>query len=489
MMSATAANVAIDTTFGAGGYVSLDAPAGQSIVSVEAASILPAPDGSVYVEASLHNDLGFGAAYPNGQIGIAHVLADGSVDRAFGTGGWAVVRSGTDYSMGGAKLKLLGDGKLLIFDGGDNVGFGDPVSVTRLNGDGSPDATFGVGGTATFDDPPVSGGMWGIEYQQAWVDAAGRINLFGLTPSGEADGEFQAAWLRLNADGTPDTTWSPSGVVESAPAPGTRPPTAGEWLPGSIVLDAKPLPAGGVVAYVESDYEMGTMTYEIGADTAVNQIVVDARGAISSYRQVVDITAGNVPYAVGQADGGAWVIAGMGRLTHVTPDGGVDVDVDASDAGADFWPTTLAVQPDGKVLVMGMSAGMTESGVRRFNADGSVDTTFAGGLPAAGLGGPSWATGAELPGGAVVLGVAWANEDATLHLVKLMPEGGVLGDDSTPAPEGTAAPTSDDDAMTLPAAFVGAGESNWGTDAGNGLFADVAGSSVWNPDGIQDVFA
>jgi uncharacterized delta-60 repeat protein len=75
------------------------------------------------------------------------------------------------------------------------------------------------------------------------------------------------------------------------------------------------------------------------------------------------------------------------KLTRVNPDGSLDpafnpgatlANNDGYLGGVDF--KTLLVQPDGRIVVggiFGKAAGLTRTNLARFNADGSLDTTFA----------------------------------------------------------------------------------------------------------------
>jgi uncharacterized delta-60 repeat protein len=78
---------------------------------------------------------------------VTRLKPDGSLDATFGTGGTATVAFGSLANpLGGAVRQP--DGKIVI------AGYtqdGEDVAVARLTTDGSPDATFGTGGKATVE--------------------------------------------------------------------------------------------------------------------------------------------------------------------------------------------------------------------------------------------------------------------------------------------------------------------------------------------------
>jgi uncharacterized delta-60 repeat protein len=94
--------------------------------------------------------------------------------------------------------------------------------------------------------------------------------------------------------------------------------------------------------------------------------------------------------AVAVQPDGKIVVAGLVDLdfglTRLNPDGTPDVTfagggVAASDFDVEDYPWDLAIQPDGKIVVVGLArdpGGRDDLAIARFNADGSADSSFSG---------------------------------------------------------------------------------------------------------------
>jgi uncharacterized delta-60 repeat protein len=127
---------------------------------------------------------------------VAALAAPGAPDRTFGDGGRQVlVQPGADRA---GAVALAPDGRILV------VGDGGPdsaMTVTRLAPDGTPDATFGEGGTRRVD-------LGGRETGDAVAVAPdGSVVAAGSTTVGG-----NVLVLRLTPSGEPDPSWGPGGV-------------------------------------------------------------------------------------------------------------------------------------------------------------------------------------------------------------------------------------------------------------------------------------
>ena len=87
--------------------------------------------------------------------------------------------------------------------------------------------------------------------------------------------------------------------------------------------------------------------------------------------------------------GGTFTNAGAtlrGRIARLNPDGTLDITFQNGLAGADNTVDAVAVQSDGKVLLVGAFSsvnGVARGGIARLNADGTLDTGFMNGLSGA----------------------------------------------------------------------------------------------------------
>ncbi|NOY39354.1 MAG: hypothetical protein GXO95_03780 [Nitrospirae bacterium] len=129
---------------------------------------------------------------------VLRINADGLPDTSFGIG--SIVTYDSGYGDYGYSVTVDSNGKILvagyIFNGADS-----DITVLRFNTDGSPDTTFGTNGVATYD------GGYGYSIT---VDSNGEILVTGYISNG---GVSDMAVLRFNTDGSPDTTFGTNGVA------------------------------------------------------------------------------------------------------------------------------------------------------------------------------------------------------------------------------------------------------------------------------------
>jgi len=126
---------------------------------------------------------------------VVRLNPDGGLDGSFATGGLATIDAGGTTNVV-TKLLIQPDGKIVA------AGYGGPGLdgvVTRLNSDGLPDSSFDGDGRATFD-------FGGTNYVDAIArQSDGKLVVLGWTSGG-------GMWLiRLNVDGSPDTSFDGDG--------------------------------------------------------------------------------------------------------------------------------------------------------------------------------------------------------------------------------------------------------------------------------------
>ncbi len=315
----------IDPTYGANGLntVPVITPTQDTSrpVTARVTASVAGPGGTVDVV----NDL-----FQGGQeyLTITQVRPDGSRDPNFGYNGQATVA--TPGFQANAAF-VLANGKILLAGGvaGSLNVANTPApafGTARFNANGSLDTTYGTGGFALNPIFPanapttVSGAI-----TKAVMQADGRIVLAGQTSSNGStmNDPFVA---RLNADGTPDTTFGTGGEVFVPHVPGF-----GFTAINDTTLGLAVQPGGQIIV--------------LGSTAEVFQ----------SFR----------PYQIG-----AFAIRLSTNGTYDRSFGGFTIGV----SGVVFLPDavngTVVVQPDGKLVVAGTS-------LTRLNADGTPDTTFA----------------------------------------------------------------------------------------------------------------
>lgn len=226
-------------------------------------------------------------------------------------------------------LTLMADDKLAVA-GWVNVWPGD-YGVARYLRDGRLDPSFGDAGrvtTAFFDDPDLVDAAWAITARPD-----GGLYVFGETC--DADYEIcQFGLAAYHADGSPDEAFGEDGLVTTN-VDGVFSVYA--WPTRNILQPDGKLVAGGIALYDDDDVDIVLVRYNPDGS--------------------LDDTFGEGGISITDFDGRA----------HFTQD--------------------IVALPDGKIIVAGGAtaayAGFTyigeEAFLARFNADGSVDTTFGGG--------------------------------------------------------------------------------------------------------------
>jgi uncharacterized delta-60 repeat protein len=262
------------------------------------------PDGKIVVA-------GFTYADDNGFA--RRLNADGSPDKGFGTDGLALIDSGGTETVYGVAVQP--DGAIVL---AGTTSVGQNIAVYRLTPGGKPDNGFDDDGARGID-------VLGIDasYKVA-LQADGKIVVFGVSRKSLTDMPYPTI-ARFTTKGEPDTTFGPDGYRTAK--------QAGVFYNGDVQPD------GRIVAIGE-DY---------GNDATV-------------YR----FTTGGEPDQSFSEDG--WV--------------GLDL-------GSDEDAYALGLQKDGKIVVAGSTEAGYDATVWRVNGDGTPDRGFgfSGGLalPATGL--------------------------------------------------------------------------------------------------------
>ncbi|MBK9572631.1 MAG: Ig-like domain-containing protein [Rhodoferax sp.] len=307
-------------------------------------------------------------------FGSAHYKSDGSLDTS-------VVPAGhrTAEFVGGAQgayvynTTILPGGKSLAYGYIVNDGSTSPPdtrwAIARYNADGTLDASFDLDGKQTIDFRNYSAA------NIAAAQADGKLLVAGdhARPDG---GNFDAAVMRFNGDGSIDTSFGVSGLVD---------------------LDFGATKGGGVwamLALADGGVLLACALYDTVTNGGeVGMMRLNANGTVNASFQSVIVNAGNLqresPSGLKlQTDGkivmlvsstdssGAYATA----LFRFNPDGNLDTSfngtgkVETDLRMASETDDSLAIQPDGKLVLAGSGNGNFV--VARYNTDGSPDATF-----------------------------------------------------------------------------------------------------------------
>jgi len=404
------------------------------------------PDGKLIVGGYFYTDYVGGT--PIG-YGLARLNTDGSLDNTFDT---AAGQDGLFLS-----IVVQPDGKVLV--GGQFIGTNN-ACIARLNGNGTVDSAFAepVGGTNQVtaiglqaDGKVIIGGHF------VSIHGHSRTNLARLNPEGSLDSSFNSnigpdfvgvravvvrpddkmviggdsaygtgryVTARLNADGGLDGSFNPGRNLNvSASAVVVQPD-------GKVLI-------GDVFTFINGTnrYASARLNGNGSADStfiSATNFPPDLIAVIPSgcYDPSCSCYENIVPFAlVVQADGKV-LIGGYSATTMDCPpeggdyfvrhflvrfnaDGSLDTSFEAAFGNRSSFETVkaLAVQPDGKIIVGGTFfsiKGQNRNGIARLNANGSLDSSFN-----PGTGVNSVSSVALQPDGKVLIGGSFTSVNGT----------------------------------------------------------------------------
>jgi uncharacterized delta-60 repeat protein len=192
----------LDSTFGDGGSVIIDLSGTK--IDDGAGDLAVQSDGKIIVAA----DYG-------GQLVVARLFSDGSLDTSFGTDGKVTPPIGK--LLGSARsIAALPNGRILVAARG-TAGGTPTTAVVKLQSTGALDSSFGNGGIVqrSFSSEAIGPGTAPIESFSGMIVQASddKIVLYG------DDGGQPKVWVaRLNPDGTYDTSFGTKGKMTCPPS-------------------------------------------------------------------------------------------------------------------------------------------------------------------------------------------------------------------------------------------------------------------------------
>ncbi|HMJ00693.1 MAG TPA: PASTA domain-containing protein [Gaiellaceae bacterium] len=296
--------------------------------------------------------------------------AAGDLDTSFNGTGKVL----TDFAGGSNDLAngvaVQADGKVVVA-GGSNNETDSSFAVVRYTVNGALDPAFDGDGKVRTDFTSSS-----TEWAQSLaIQPDGKIVVIGPVglPGNGTGADF--GLVRYNADGTLDAGFSGDGKVVIDFAHTTD-------FPESVALQSD-----GKIVVAGSSRPFGTQAYDFAVARYNQDGSLD--GSFDGDGKVItNIFTGSDDFATRvavQTDGRvvAGGVASIGSaysavLVRYMPDGSLDGSFDGDGKVVVTTPTDsindLALQPDGKIVTAGGASHIT-----RFNADGSVDNTFAAG--------------------------------------------------------------------------------------------------------------
>ena len=349
-VNSLAGPVVLDPTFGTGGRVMTTFP--PYTIDPPGNDIVIQADGKILMAGS-----GLDVSILRGAWLMSRYGGDGTLDMSFDGDGRLFVPFGVVRDIC-SSVALQPDGKIVAsgiryYNTGD--AFDTDIITARFNPNGTFDTTFGSGGRTVIDiagfnrindvavmpngkiaavgnsnttSPYVlvytANGFLDTSFDTDGIRSLGFVDLMAV--EGQADGKILVTgkansfttW-RLNPDGTLDTTFNGSGMIDV-------PVGLGAATPSEMILkpDGKILMVGTAIG---------------GTNNDITLVQLNSNGTL-------DLT--------------------------FSDDGKVTTDTGAAETGQD-----VAVQADGKIVALGKSPGFTWL-VARYHANGTLDNSFDG---------------------------------------------------------------------------------------------------------------
>jgi uncharacterized delta-60 repeat protein len=333
------------------------------------------PDGKIVV-----------AGYSSSTTGTATFVTrrldtNGGLDGSFGNGGQVTADFGLNTRAVGFDLALQPDGKVLVA-GSLSVNCVTPTDCTdtnfalvRYNPNGTPDTTFGTAGQVTTDLGNLPNTARTIA-----IMPDGRIVVAGFSKSGS----FQFISLaRYMPNGTLDSTFGSGGTLLSTE--------------GGIVKALVVQADGKIVFCVENgdSWKVKRLNADGTADTTFHgtgSVTTDFNGYVATPADIIVQTDGHI-VVVGHANTLTDTATAF-ALARYNADGNLDTSfgtnglvlVNFRSLDSSFYyaqATSLKIDDLGRLVVAGLANGggaiPNQFGVMRFNANGSLDTTFGNG--------------------------------------------------------------------------------------------------------------
>ncbi len=355
----------LDPSFSRTGYKLTKIASGRDDI---ARTVLVQSNGNVLTGGNSFNTIG------NSNIAITRLKPNGAYDNTFGTNGIAAIQGGFFCDMA-----LLSNGKIIVAGGGVGTKNVNNFIVYRLRKNGSPDTSFGVGGSVEINIPHSDM----ICYDVA-IQADGKILLAGY--QGGSGGFGNMLVVRLKPNGTLDNSFGTGGMFTL-------------YLKGkhSECRQLAIQPDGKIVAggSIDTLLFFSSLRYDFAAIRLnVNGTLDNSFGSGGIVRE--DKGTVDISNATALLSDGRIVLGGMSNYFGTTqfaalclnPNGSIDmsfgtqgwkfIDVDSGTAICE----TMAIEPDDDIILAGQSYNYLSSGtiyavaLAKINSAGVPDNTF-----------------------------------------------------------------------------------------------------------------
>ena len=324
------------------------------------------------------------------QSNVVEALTAG-LDPAFGAAGKVSLGIGPGAPGNGARAQALAiqpDGKIVVAGFAWQTGTSIDFAVTRFNQDGSLDQSFGSGGKVATD-------FFGMEdeAQAVAIQPDGKIVVAGRAAIAAVTGgvlDFDFALARYNHDGSLDTGFGSGGKVTTHFGDGRNIGQAVLLQPdGHIVVGGGAPGVNGGLDFALARYSStGTLDPSFGAGGMVRTDFMgdnDVALALALQPDGKLIAAGEAAgdkSIIGTPLGTDFALARYNANGSLDTTFGVGGKVTTDFLGANDVAASVAFSSTGKIVVAGTISHLSlksDIGLARYNSDGTLDTAFGTG--------------------------------------------------------------------------------------------------------------
>ncbi len=356
-----------DLTFGTAGRVITAFGSGGSI----ATAIAIQSDGKIVAAGANYYGFYESDPPPNYDFFLVRYNADGSLDSTFGTGG-KVITTFSSANIGARDLVIQPDGKIVVVSSNGGYYLGEGFLLVRYNINGSLDNSFGTGGMVS-----TNFGNNGFAYAVA-IQSDGKIVAAG-SDNNSLTSNFALA--RYNTDGSPDASFGTGGKVVTS--------FGNEF---GFAYDVAIQPDGKIIAagYSRTGTNLGFALVRYNPDGSLDasfgaggKVVTIFGNGNSIPKNTVAIQSDGKIVVVGSSNGDNGTISGF-TLVRYNADGSLDSTFGSGGKvvtriGTLYnYATAAAIQPDGKIVVVGVAAsnsGVHSVMIRYLNPQSSFTVT------------------------------------------------------------------------------------------------------------------
>jgi len=341
-----------DAAFGISGVARVDFAG----LDDNAVAVVEQPDGKLVVAGTTWDFNGVG------DFALVRLNIDGTLDATFGAAGRATLDMGNGNDFA-SDLVRQPDGKLVIAGGSNATGLYRLV-FARFNTDGSPDASFGNGGTTVVD---FGGGS------HSWATAVAQQADGKLVATGPivGVGTQDIALVRITADGMLDASFDGDGMLAVDFGDLEYASSIALQSNGAIVVAGITgnfsIPAKSALLRVNADGSVdntfgaaGQASHDFGNEIGLNDIVVQADGKLVATGMLNTSFQGQDMILVRfNADG---------SLDTAYGNGGVAIaDFGGTGPAPLSYGVALVRQVDGKLVSAGSANGNARLAAARFD--------------------------------------------------------------------------------------------------------------------------